>query len=236
METYHLDDISFEAPNLEVENPPLDMPYEEYEDYRSREILLLNGVEATEEGVVAALDTQRGPVQAAAAHTAGAAGFHAARSALHELLSDADDLVAVEAANALHRLGDGEGRRRLIAALDGNPGVDLGPATAAGYLAQLRDGRGAPIIERSQASEIGAVRMTACKQLYFFAPLHKPPLDVLAMFERALADPNDNIQWQALVQLRSLRWEASRPLLTAYVARSPQGYARQVAEEVIASL
>jgi HEAT repeat protein len=236
METYHLDDISFEAPNLDVEDPPPDLPYEQYEDYRSREILRLNGVEPTGEGIISALETQRGPVLAAAAHTAGAAGLQSARSALEDLLSDPDDIVAVEAAYALHRLGADAGAARLVSALDGNVMLDLGPATAAGYLAQLGDDRGVETVAQAQTSELDAVRMTGCKQLYFLVPFHGPDADVVAMFGRALGDPNENIQWQALVQLRFLRWPATGPLIEAYLDHAPEGYVRQVASGVLADL
>jgi hypothetical protein len=202
-ETFKLDDINVEGPNLDVPDPPPGTPYEDFEDYRTREILRANGIVPEEAGVLNTLTTRDGPLQAAAAHTAGSLRLESAVEPLSSLLGAVDHLVATEAAYALARIGKEAGRTRLLAALDGNTEVDLAPAVAAGYLVQLGDAAGEDVVRRSLGSGLDPVRMTACKQLYHFARFLG--LSTTAgMFRQALADSSENIRWQAEVQLRML--------------------------------
>jgi HEAT repeat protein len=125
----------------------------------------------------------------------------------------------VEAAYALTRLGAESGPaslRRLAA--EGGP-LDLGRLKAAGYLARLGDHRGRQIVADGLASAYRPIRMTACRQLYFFGA------GALEEFRTALADPDDDVRWQALVQLRLLREPATRPLLEEYAGRAGDGLA-----------
>jgi len=190
----------YEMPIVRVPNPPSDLSYAEYEDYRQREILKANGISITERELLNTLTTQTNILQAVAAHTLGAMGSLAATPTLKTLLTSMEDLVRVEAAYALARNGVSDGRETLVHLLSYPIEAYLFPPIAAGYLAQLGDSQGYPVVVRCLESGNPAVRMLGCKQIYFFARFQ----DVSALFERALNDADTNIQWQASVQLRSL--------------------------------
>jgi len=53
--------------------------------------------------------------------------------------------------------------------------------------------------------------MVATKQLYFLAELDDQPVDVDALFERALADPHARVAETARTQLRELRGGGEAP-------------------------
>jgi hypothetical protein len=217
--TYELEDIHFEAPNLDVPNPPGDTPYEQYEDYRYAQMLANSGVPATPDGVLSALETQTGVLLAAAGHVAGSTHVQAATPLLDRIVSGPDRIAAVEAAYSLVRLGEGRFKSVLEDAAR-PPMVDfLSALPAAGYLAQLNDPTGFKIVQDALSWELMATRMLACKQLYFFVPFHGQQdrsgeqIDVLGAFEQALGDEDSNVQYQALTELRLLQWASSRSII-----------------------
>ena len=198
-ENFSNNSFQYEMPIVRVPNPPSDLSYAEYEDYRQREILKANGISITEADLLNVLNNERNILQATAAHTLGAIGSVTAIPMLKTLLTSMEDLVRVEAAYALARNGVSDGRETLVELLSYPIEAYLFPPIAAGYLAQLGDSQGYDVVVRCLESENPAVRMVGCKQIYFFAPFH----DVSQLFERALNDADTNIQWQASVQLRS---------------------------------
>ena len=199
-ENFSNNSFQYEMPIVRVPNPPSDLSYAEYEDYRQREILKANGISITEADLLNVLNNERNILQATAAHTLGAIGSVTAIPMLKTLLTSMEDLVRVEAAYALARNGVSDGRETLVELLSYPIEAYLFPPIAAGYLAQLGDSQGYDVVVRCLESDNPAVRMVGCKQIYFFAPFH----DVSPLFERALNDADTNIQWQASVQLRSL--------------------------------
>jgi len=215
MEPQQLPDIIGEAVVLNVPNPPAGTRYEDYEDFRSAELLRANGSEPDDAGVLSALRTRTGILLAAAAHTAGARGFADALPTLERLRQAADDTVAVEAAYALVRLGVEDGRATLRDLLRARGPLDLGGLRAAGYLALTGDPSGYPAVVDALHSEHMVIRMTACKQLYAFVALDGmadpsgEPVDVGALFRTPLADSDPDVQWQALAQLRALAGSTS---------------------------
>jgi hypothetical protein len=210
MEPQRLPDIMGEALVLEVPNPPAGTRYEDYEDFRSAELLRANGIEPDVAGVLDALQSRTGVLLAAAAHTAGARGFGAALPTLEGLRGAADDTVAVEAAYALIRLGVEDGHATLQDLLRSGGPLDLGRLRAAGYLAATGDPSGYQAIADGLHSEHMVIRMTACKQLYAFVPLDGTAgasgehVDAGALFRTALADSDADVRWQALAQVRAL--------------------------------
>jgi HEAT repeat protein len=241
MSPEHSEDKGFEyqMPNLDIPNPPRHLSYPEFEDYRNREILKANGISLSEAELIAALEQRIGILQAAAAHTLGSFSNRAAITTLKRLLSSQDDLVKVEAAYALARLGVPEGKDILIQCLDYRLDAYLCPAIAAGYLAQLDEPRGFHIIVRSFKVNIAAIRMLACKQLYFFAPFQDTQdgygnlIDVFPVFELALKDSDPNIQWQALVQLREICSTKSCNILENYIEEAADEQLREIAKEIL---
>jgi len=199
VEVFHLDDIHYEGPNLDLPAPPQDLPYAEYEDWRSGELLAANGIPATEDSLVDALQTQDGVLLGAAAHTAGSHGVGAAVPQLEHVARGPDDYAGVEAAYALARLGHARGEALLRRALDRPVGPYLSPVLAAGYLAQLGDPSGFAVVREGLASDLLAVRMLACKQLAFF--LSFPDVDARGLLELALEDPDPSVRRQARVEL-----------------------------------
>jgi hypothetical protein len=231
-----LPDISYSGPLLDVPDPPPDLPYVAYEDYRARVILEQNGIAVDEASLVRALESQANLLQAFAAHAAGAIGARSAISILNNLLSSPDDTAQVESGFALVRLGEDSGRDVLVAALEWPSNAYLSTLTAAGYLAQSGDPRGLPQIAAALNSDLGASRMLACKQLLFFWPYHCQPPDVLALFTRALADVDTNVQWQALVQMRQIASPTFAESLDAYLKVVRDAGLRVVAGEILESL
>jgi len=231
--------FEYRAPNLDVPNPPQDLPYDEFEDFRQREILKANGISLSEAELIVALEQETGVLQAATAHTLGRLSSRGAIEPLKKLLTSSDDLVQVEAAYALARLGVPEGKEGLIRCLGYRLDAYICPAIAAGYLAQLGDPQGFQIIVKSFEVDIPAVRMLACKQLYFFVPFHGAkdkggnPIDIFRVFERALKDADTNIQWQALVQLRQIRSAETKNILEIYIEQTGDEQLRDVAREIV---
>jgi HEAT repeat protein len=224
-------------PNLDVRNPPPGMAYAQYEDYLNQEILRANGIALEENALLAALVECTGVLQAAAAHTLGSLGSRAAAPALRQLLDSLDELVQVEAAYALARLGFEEGRRTLERCLGYPVNASIVPSIAAGYLAQLGDPRGFPTVADCFDVEIPAVRIVACKQLAFFLPFHEEGgSDVLGLFWRALSDPEGQVQWQALVQLREVPVAQAKALLERYLTVASDAGLRAAAQDILQHL
>ncbi|WP_030437492.1 HEAT repeat domain-containing protein [Actinoplanes subtropicus] len=226
MEPQRLPDIHFEAPVLDVPDPPPGTPYAEIDDFHDAELLRVNGITPDREGVLDALRTRDGLLRAAAAHTAGHLGLTEAVPLLEPMLASGDE-TAVEAAYALTRLGDDQAGRPALERLvrDGGP-VDLSRPRAAGYLARLGDRSGRPAIEDGLRSDHVPIRMTAARQLHAFAA---PDL-----FRDALADPSTDVQWQALVQLRHLELTPEmRDVLRDYARTAADDNLRRIARELV---
>lgn len=224
---------------LVTADPPSDLPYADFEDFRAKELLKINGFSLTEEALLPVLDDEEEAFQSAAARTLGSLGSAAAIPALEKLAARADDLVKADAAYALTRLGKAEQRDVLKACLNYPVNAYLCPSVAAGYLARLGDPEGFPVIGKCFDVDNLIVRLAACKQLYFFAPFHDTadsdgePLDVFAQFDRALRDPHTDIHWTALVQLREMWSPEVKSILNAYVASAPNGQLRDAAQRIL---
>jgi hypothetical protein len=238
---YRLPDIRNRALNLNVPEPPDELPYARYWDYYSRELLRLNGVALNPDSLIELLASPESEpiLRAAAAHTAGAERVAAAVPALRQALAAADDVTAVEAAYALARLGDGEGRAALVAAVARPAEFELGPLFAAGYLAQSGDPRGFPAIVRALEGDAPARRMLACKQLHFFMPFQGrfgptgEVVDVVGAFRQALAHSDTALHWQALVQLRETSDPAFVELVRCYAVRAPDAALASLARSIL---
>lgn len=231
--------FTYQSPNLDIPNPPGDLSYADFEDYRSRKILKANGISLSEDELIAALDNTTNILQAAVVHTIGSSRIRAAIPKLKKLLASTEDLVKVEAAYALARLGEREGKEALVECLGCPLNAYLFPPIAAGYLARLGDPQSFQTIVRCFDIDISAIRMLACKQLYFFVPFQGVQdsdgnvIDVYRLFDRALKDPDTDIQWQALVQLRELRAPAVKQILEDYIKTATDEHLRNVAREIL---
>lgn len=197
--------------DLVVPHPPRDVPYVELDDRYALAVLEANGYAHTAEGLGAALASEVEVLQGAAAHAAGELGERSLVAKLKELAAEPDDTVRAEAAYALARLGEEEGRVALRACLEQPPQAYLCPSLAAGFLARLGDAAGFPVLERALAVDNELVRTVACKQLYFFAGLEG--VDVFPLFEQALADSDEGVRDLAAAQLRELDLPEARRLL-----------------------
>lgn len=212
-----------DGPVLDIPEPPADLRWAEVEDFQARELLKANGVAMTEETLLSTLECAMGMLKVAAAHTLGSMGHFGATTALQRLVEASDDLLQVEAAYALVRLGREDYRSKLTARLEDPVKAYLSPIVAAGDLARLGDPIGYPVIARCFDEDNLIVRVVASKQLLFFAPFHGEkttdgqPIDAYGLFDRALHDSNPDVQWSALVQLRELQTPEARKLLVADV-------------------
>lgn len=206
---------------LDTADPPDELPFADFEDYRARELLKVNGLALTDEALLPVLGSGEPVLPGAAAHALGSLGRTAAIPALKKLADSASDLVKVEAAYALVRLGLDDYREVLKECLNYPVNAYLAPPVAAGDLARLGDPVGFPVVARCFDVDNLIVRVIACKQLIFFIPFHGArtgagqPIDVSALFDRALHDEHQDVQWIALRQLREIRTPEARHLLAA---------------------
>jgi HEAT repeat protein len=239
-EVYWLQDLHFEGPNLDVPSPPLDLPWEQREDWRSIKLLAINGIPATEEALIKALQTQGNVLLSAAAHASGSSMAKRAIPLLRKVARGPDDYAAVEAAYALTRLGDAGGEMLLREALQRPVGAYLSPVLAAGYLAQLGDPSGCVVVGTALGSDLSAIRMLACKQLVFFLPFQGqgqvPGAGTFALFEQALRDHDGTVQGEVLAQLQSLRSAETKPLLENYIDQAHDPSLRDVAQGILDDL
>lgn len=225
--------------NLAAPNPPATIKYPELEDWRHKKLLELNGVALEADALARVLERGVEVLQVSAAHTAGSMGFDSTIPLLEKYSKEGDDLLQVEAAYALVRLGQENGRAVLEKCLRYPLDAYLCPPVAAGYLAQLGDAWGFAVIVTALQQPLAMLRMMACKQLYFFMPFHgmrangQERLHVLAQFERALNDPDREIRWQAVVQLRELTSEPARALLRRFAANTSDEQLRRAAQAVL---
>ncbi len=224
--------------NLAVPNPPPTVKYPDLEDWQHKMLLELNGVALNADAIARVLERGAEVLQVSAAHTAGSMGFSETIPLLEKISKAGDDLVQVEAAYALVRLGSENARAVLEKCLTYPLDAYLSPSAAAGYLARLGDARGFSVIMSALQQPLSIIRMMACKQLYFFAPFHgtrandQDTLHVFAQFERALNDADREIQWQAIAQLRELDAEPARALLQRFAANTSDDRLRRAAQAV----
>ena len=112
--------FSYEMPVVRVPNPPSDLSYAEYEDYRQREILKANGISISEADLLDVLKNKRNILQATAAHTLGAIGM-TQLCANAQLGLFMNEIVAGLRLDVIEESGNGAERRtlpRLIRAID----------------------------------------------------------------------------------------------------------------------
>ncbi len=221
-------------------DPPSDLSYADFEDFRAKELLKINGFSLTEEGLLSVLDDEEEAFQSAAARMLGSLGSSAAIPALERLAARADDLVKADAAYALTRLGVAEYHDVLKACLIYPVNAYLCPSVAAGYLARLDDPGGFPIIGECFNVDNFIVRLAACKQLYFFAPFHDTSgsdgksIDLFAEFNRALSDKHADVQWMALVQLREMLLSPEvKKILNTYIPNAPNERLQDAAQRIL---
>jgi len=228
-------------PNLDIPNPPSSLSYAELADFQNREILKANGIRLSETALLTALEETTNILQAAAAHMIGTLPSLSGEvaSVLTKLLSDTNDTVRVEAAYALARYSVPEGKAALVECLSYPLDAYISPLVAAGYVAQLGDPQGFPVIVKGLDSNLAAVRSVASKQLYFFASFHGSKdkqgnaIDLVHQFERALDDPDTGIQWQALVQLREVALPGVAEFLENYARNATYRDLRSLAESIL---
>jgi HEAT repeat protein len=222
---------------LDTPEPPTTLPYADFEDYRARELLVANGIQLSVAGAIGALRHSSSVLRAAAAHVLGSLGDRTAIPALQRVAIEDSDLVQVEAAFALVRLGVEEARSSLHGALARPVIAYLSPSLAAGMLARLGDPAGYAAIDAALSVENLIARVVACKQLLFFVPLDGRQaadgriVDAFALFARALADPHEDVQLLALRQLRDVDSPRVGELVDGYLSQPRSAYALAAAVE-----
>lgn len=191
---------------LETPDPPPDLPFAAFDDYRARALLAANGIGTSTEALRRALTSGSSVLQGAAAHVAGSAGLTDLVPDLRVLEAESEDLVRVEAAYALIRLGEDDRAATLREALDQPVTTHLGPPVAAGDLARWGDPVGFPVLEACLAAGNLIVRMGGCKQLIHFVPFqgrqlaHGTVVDAIGLLERTTRDTHPEIARIARLQ------------------------------------
>ncbi len=225
---------------LDTPDPPEELPYADFEDYRATELLRVNGIEPNLEEALATLETGESLLRGAAAHVLGRLGDAAAIPPLQRVAASSEDLVKAEAAYALVRLGLDAYREVLKQCLAYPVNAYLSPSVAAGDLARMGDPVGFPVVVNALAVDNMIARVVACKQLFFFVPLRGQrvqgtPIDPYVLFGRALGDENAEIHRVALLQLHELHTPESRKLLEDYLPVAPDEYLRNAAKRALES-
>ena len=224
---------------LDTPDPPYDLPYADFEDYRALELMKVNNIELTEQSLLSVLLNSETVLKRASAHVLGMLGYTTAIEAITQLCKISDDIVKVEAAYALVRLGKHKYKNVLRECLNYPLHAYLGPPIAAGDLARLNDPIGYPIITKCLEIDNLIVRTIACKQIVFFLPFHGmhtetgQMIDVYSLFDRALNDIDPEIQRIALLQLRELRILEIRNLIKKYVLRVNDKYLKNIAQGIL---
>jgi HEAT repeat protein len=224
---------------LDTPDPPDDLAYSDFEDYRSEELLKVNDIELTEQSLLSALYNGEAVLQGASAHVLGKLGITSSVPSLKQLCDMSDDLVKVEAAYALVRLGMQEYRNILRGCLNYPLDSYLGPPIAAGDLARLGDSVGFPILTKCLDIDNLIVRTIACKQIILFLPFHGlltetgEMINVYTLFDKALHDQHPEIQRIALMQMYELRTEANRNLIKNYLLSVEDNYLNNMAQHIL---
>jgi HEAT repeat protein len=132
-----------------------------------------------------------GASQAAAAHVLGARGDASVIDELAAALDGAGDLASAEVAFALARLGDARGGDALRRLLELPVAGNVAPLVAAGYLAELGDPSGVPVVDDGLGQDVPTLRVIAAKQLGYFVA---HGIDVGTQLDRARGDDNDEVR------------------------------------------
>lgn len=217
---------------LDIADPPPSLPYAYIDDYHAQALLTANGIAPDQGALEAALGHPEAVLRGAAAHVLGSKGLAQSAPQIARLHDSADDLVRVECAYALVRLGRGEYRDSLHASLALPQHAYLGPSLAAGDLARLGDPAGFDVIRQALGYENVIIRVVATKQLLHFAPFH-PQLPIYDLFAQALHDQHADIPWLAVRQLGELDTPEARALLERYAATGDDLSLRAVAQRAL---
>ena len=197
-ETIYIDDIVVPGPVLDLPDPPAGLRWDEVRDYESKALLDVNGIDSDDLAQVR--DALSHPVDVLVAAAAAVLGMHGdPGGAVASLVDHPNDHVQVAAAFALARNGHASAIDTLAAMLELPLGPYLTAPEAAGCLARLGDTRGWGVIERALADPQPAVRIVGARQLGLFVGL--PDCDPWRLYDQALEDSDDDVRWQAAVQL-----------------------------------
>lgn len=109
-EVHRLEDIQYDRSDLDRPGPPPDLSFLDFEDWRSAELLRINGISVTGTALLDALRTHDGVLLSAAAYACGSTAVTAAVPLLKLLTDGTDDDAAVEAGFSPVRLSIPEGR------------------------------------------------------------------------------------------------------------------------------
>lgn len=196
---------------LDTPDPPPDLLFAAFDDYRARALLAANGFGTSTAELRRVLGSTSSVLQGAAAHTAGSAGLTDLVPDVRVLEAESEDLVRVEAAYALVRLGEEDQAATLREALDQPVATHLGPPVAAGDLARWGDPVGFPVLEACLAEGNLIARVGGCKQLIHFVPFQGRELadgtvvDAIGLLERTTRDTDPEV-----ARIARLQWDEVR--------------------------
>jgi hypothetical protein len=213
-----------ETPELRTEEPfdittdvvlpeyePLDLPYSEWEEVRSQELLTANGFGNTPAEWRRAAGHADGLIRGTAFYLLARVPDPLDEALYRAGLEDSDQNVQSLVAYALYRLGDTSAESTLvrIAQLDAN--AHLAAPLAASLLAELGDPSAFATIEQAMASQLGYIRLTAVQYVPSFVPFQGQDygsgltIDIWALYCRALEDEDSQVQSVAEMQLQELK-------------------------------
>jgi HEAT repeat protein len=194
------------------------------------------GIPLTVEGIIEALQNPALDIRAGAAVIVGRSNMNQAIPFLKRLSGD-DPLVQVEAAMSLALLQEGSGIPALIDLLDGDI-LTGAPITAAGYLADLGDPRGFPVILKALNSEFTGNRLIAAVKIKYFLQYHNQMIngvktDLFPIIKTALSDPDPKVRRELLYKLARLHDPRSSFLLSAVSLSDTNEEVRHLARRLL---
>lgn len=195
--------------------PPPGTPFSRYEHYDHLGLLQANGFTDQRSTWWVAAGHGEAAIRAAACALLAEAPRAEERGTLEAAARDPSALVRAWALLGLVRLGD----TSRIAELRALASAARDPAAlaAAGLLARLGDGSGAPALDAAMKDR--DTRLAAIHWLFDLA--HAAPDRAWPLFSFALSDPSPVIRALALSQLEELRDPRSRPILEQAAAAGP---------------
>jgi hypothetical protein len=198
---------------------PLDVPYSEWEAYRSQELLAANGFGDTRDEWRRAAGHSSGLIRSAATYLLSREPEPQDEALFRVGLEDTDQNVQSLAAYGLYKLGD----ESVVPTLETIAGLDVNVYTAApraaGILGEIGEPAAFATIEAAMDSELVYVRLFAIENAPPFVPLHGETyapgktIDIWALYRRALQDESSQVSSVARMELEELDSPEARRLL-----------------------
>lgn len=214
-----VDSITINSDVVIPEYNPLDVPYSEWEIYRSQELLDANGFGNTHDEWRRAAQHSSGLIRSKAFYLLTRNPKQEDKDLLRQGINDIDETVQALSAYGLYILGDQSTLSTIERIARLGTGAHSSAVQAAGILAQLEKPAAFSTIQEAFNSDLEYLRLFAVQNLIFFVPLNGQPfssgkvINVWDAYESALKDKSPRVQGIARLQLKELGTVEAEELL-----------------------